>query len=371
MNLDNIRNIYLLGDLHFGIRNNSNEWFDIQREFLIDWFIPKIIDEGFDPNLDIIIQAGDWNHVRESSNIRISNQSLEIFKILNNYFKRGVYIILGNHDVYYKDRTDVHSLKEIPLIYKNIHVYETPEIININNTHRILMLPWEHDVDQLSKKVSSNIGKADYIICHADIKEFRLNRFVKLEHGLDKLELRNFKKIYSGHIHIRQEMDNMTYLGTPYQLDRGDNGNIKGYYKLNVEGPEIIETFVENTISPKFEKYKADDLMNMKLSEVKSLFRNNFIDILIDSELATIFPINQFIELFNDCGHRSIEFYPYSSDTSKSNDIEVRDSYEYNVFDILSEYLKLREIPANLSNKVSIKFKEVYDEIKNTKNYHE
>lgn len=371
MNLDNIRNIYLLGDLHIGVRNNSNEWFDIQREFLIDWFIPKIVADGFDPKHDAIIQAGDWNHVRESSNIRIADRSREIFEIFDETFKRGVHIILGNHDVYYKDRTDVHSLKDIPAIYNNIFVHEQPSVLNINGIHKMLMLPWEHDFEQLSRKVASYIGKADYIVCHADIKDFRLNKWVKLEHGLHKNELKSFKKIWSGHIHIRQEYENMTYLGTPYQLDRGDHGNIKGYYKLNVEGPDIIEEFIENTVSPRFVKYKADDILNKSLSEVKEMFNNNFVDILISSELAKVFPITQFVELVKDSGHRLIEFYPYKSDNDSDDDIVLDESYEYNIFEVLQIYMKNREIPSNLSAKVSAKFKEVHDNIKNAKNYYE
>ena len=33
MDINNVRNIYLLGDLHIGVKNNSNEWFDIQNQF--------------------------------------------------------------------------------------------------------------------------------------------------------------------------------------------------------------------------------------------------------------------------------------------------------------------------------------------------
>jgi hypothetical protein len=370
MNLDNIRNIYLLGDLHIGVKNNSNEWFEIQREFLTHWFLNRIIEDGFDPDKDILMQAGDWNHVRESINVRISNASHDIFDIFSKTFKRGVHIILGNHDVYYKDRTDVHSLKDTDRIFDNIKVYETPELLNINGIHKFLMLPWEHDVFELSRKVKHFSGSADYILCHADIKEFQLNKWTKLEHGLDKKELSGFKKIYSGHIHIRQESDNMNYIGTPYHLDRGDNGNIKGFYKLNMEGPDIIETFIEITFSPRFVKYNIEDIINKSLVEIKEIFNNNFVDILIDSELAKVFPITQFVDLVNNSGHRKIEFYPYSSET-EVNGVVIQDSYDYNIFDVLNEYLKIREVPSQLSSKVSTKFKEIHDTIKNSKNYYE
>jgi hypothetical protein len=370
MDINNVRNIYLLGDLHIGVKNNSNEWFDIQNQFLVEWFLDTIKSDGFDPNVDILMQAGDWNHVRESTNVRISNASHEIFEVFSNTFNKGVHIILGNHDVYYKDRTDIHSLKDVDRIFDNIKVYETPEVININGKHKFLMLPWEHDVNELSRKVNQFKGKADYILCHADIKDFKLNKWTKLEHGLNKSELTGFKRIYSGHIHIRQDHENMVYIGTPYQLDRGDHGNIKGFYKLNMEGTDIVETFFENTHSPKFVKYKAEDILNSNITEVNQMFNNNFVDILIDSDLAKVFPITQFIELVKDSGHRLIEFYPYSSDREAAG-IDIQDSYEYNIFEVLGEYLKAREIPTALSGKISAKFKEIHDAIADSKNYYE
>lgn len=367
MKLDNIRNIYLLGDLHIGVRNNSSEWFDIQREFLLDWFIPKILEDGFDPEHDILIQLGDWNHVRESENIRISDASLEIFDEFSKTFKRGFHIILGNHDVYYKDRTDIHSLKKIDRIYDNLKVYETPEILQINGNHRFLMMPWEHDSSELSRKVSTMGSSADYLICHADIKNAKFNKWTTLDHGLEKSDLDLFKKTYAGHIHIRQEH----YVGTPYQLDRGDRNNIKGFYKLNVEGDEIIETFYENTISPKFVKFDIQDILNKSIDEINELFRNNFVDIAIENDIANFFPVTQFVELVGQSNHRSIEFFPHKSDGFDVDSVELDDNSDYNLFDVLGEYLTAREIPNSLSEKVSSKFKEVHDEIKNSKNYYE
>ena len=88
MKLENIRKIFVLGDLHLGIRNNSVEWSEIQSQYLIDYFIKRIDDEGFDPATDILVQVGDWNHVRESTNVRIYKLSLKIAEVLTQKFKR-------------------------------------------------------------------------------------------------------------------------------------------------------------------------------------------------------------------------------------------------------------------------------------------
>lgn len=371
MTINGIRNIYLLGDLHIGVKNGSIEWFNIQRDFLIDWFINEIEKDGFDPDLDILMQAGDWNHVRESTNVRISNLSLDIFNKLSKKFKKGIHIILGNHDVYYKDRTDIHSLKEIDSIFENIHIYETPEVLTINGKHRFLMLPWEHDNSKISKTIDSYKNKVDYILCHADIKDFKLNKWTKLETGIDRSNLSNFKKIYSGHIHIRQEYKNMTYVGTPFHLDRGDSGNIKGYYKLNVETDDLIETFYENTFSPRFIKNDITQLLNMSVEDIHKTFNNNYVDVMINNDIAKTFPVTQFLELIKDSGYRHIEFFPYNTTNSKSEVVEIKDNHEYNIFDVLNEYLKVRELPENLSSNVFSKFKEIYNDIKNSKNTYE
>ena len=370
MTLDKIRNIYLLGDLHLGVRNNSIEWFEIQKSFILNWFIPAIIKDGFDPEKDILFQAGDWNHVRESTNVRISNGSLEIFKTLSDTFKNGIHIILGNHDVYYKDRNDVHSLKETGSIFNNIKIYESPEKIKIGG-HNILMLPWEHDSDKLSQTVESYSDSCDYIICHADIKDFKLNKWAKVEHGIDVSKLSKYKKIYSGHIHTRQENKNVVYVGTPYHLDRGDVDNTKGFYKLNLEGENIKEYFYENTFSPKYVKYDIEEILNLSANEIKDRFKNNFVDISISNDLAKTFPLTKFLDILKD-GHRSLEFRPYSKDKDFNIDeIKSTDTYEYNIYEVLSDYIDIREIPKSLSSKIMTKFKQIHTELKNNQKYYE
>lgn len=371
MQLNGIRNIYILGDLHLGIKNGSIEWFNIQKDFLIDWFIDSIKKDGFDPEQDILIQLGDVNHIRESINIRIDNESEEIFEKLSNVFKKGVYILIGNHDIYYKDRTDINSLKKIPKLYENIHIFEKPEILTINGVHKFLMAPWEHNISILTDTIKKYKDRSDYLMCHADINEFSLNKWTKIQSGINRADLNSFKKIYAGHIHIRQNNGNVTYVGTPYQLDRGDFGNVKGFYKLNVSGNDIEETFIENTHSPRFIKIDAKKMLNMNINKISEQFKDNFVEILIDNNMAKIFPINRFIDLVDTYGHRSLEFIPYALDDINITSEDLDYSYDYNMFEILSEYLKIREISADLTNKVSIEFKNLYDKINQNRNNNE
>ena len=370
MNITGIRRIYVLGDLHLGIKNASIEWSEIQSEFLLNDFMKSIDEDGFDPNTDILIQVGDWHHVRESTNVRIQGISLNIAKKMCDKFPRGVYVILGNHDVYYKDQTDVHSLVGFSEALDNFNIYENPKRLNINN-HKVLMLPWIDSVDRF-RGVIERSKNVDYIFCHADIKGASLSKTTKLDHGVEFKELKGYKRIYSGHIHIRQDQDNVLYVGTPYQMDRGDHGNVKGFYVLDLEGENIEERFIENSTSPRFLKFNIHDLLKMGLDEISERFSNNFIDVYIDHDFAKTFPITRFIDLVKDCGHRSLEFQPYALEaTQDESNPEIEVNYEYDLFDVLSEYLKSREIPSYKSKEIYGKFKSIYEDLRNNKPYNE
>lgn len=367
LNLTNIRRIYILGDLHLGVRNNSAEWSEIQSQFLLDFFLSQVDASGFDPDLDILLQVGDWNHVRESTNVRIHQVSIEIASKLCDKFKRGVFVILGNHDVYYKDRTDTHSLKGYDLMFKNFHIFKDPKKLKINS-HTVLLLPWNEDHDELRNQISQKCP--DLVFCHADFKGFSLNKVTKLEHGLELSDLTNIKRIYSGHIHIRQEKGNVLYVGTPYEMDRGDRGNTKGFYFIDVSGTEVEETFIENTFSPKHVKFNLYDVLEMSQENISTLFKNNFVDLTIESSFASKFPLTRFTEIVKECGHRRIEFFSYSKDeVTSSSEIELNSNYEYNIFTTLNEKLKSLSLPEYTQTQVSNKFKEIYDSLKNTKSY--
>ena len=363
MKLNNIRKIFLLGDLHLGVRSNSIEWSNIQQDFLLDHFIKQVDEEGFDPEHDILVQLGDWHHVRESTNVRILDFSLKVAETFTKKFKRGVYVILGNHDVYYKDRVDVHSLLGFDEIFKNFHVFQRAEEFILDN-HKFLMLPWVESVEQLKSTVDLYSGKCDYIFCHEDIKGVQLNKFTKLEHGLDQGDLLGYSKIYSGHIHIRQEAKNFIYVGTPYEMDRGDTGNSKGFYVLDLSTSKIKEKFIENIYSPRHIRLEMTDLLEMTLTQIKSIFNNNFVDISIETGLSKKIQFSILTDRVKDFGHRRLEFYPYTLDqTIKKSEIEIGEDYEFNIFSILNEHLDQLSFSKTRRDEVSKYFRELYDKI--------
>ena len=369
--IKNIRKIHLVGDLHLGIKNNSVAWLEIQKQWLLDEFV-KQVEKDFDPDRDIAIFEGDIFHSRESVNIRVQTETFAIFSELAKKFKRGIYIILGNHDVYYKDKNDINSVKALSYLSDNIHVFERHEILNINGTHNFLMLPWVENLNQLAAIIEDNRDEADYIVCHADFKGLTLNKWAKLEHGLELNAMKSFKRIYSGHIHIRQEKHNLLYTGTPYQMDRGDRDNTKGHYVLDVSGPKITEEFIQNKVSPVFLKYDIFDVLEMSLSQIEAEFRNNFVDIMINVNFANKFSITNFLEKISAANARQIEFFTYVDNTkeaesSKSVEFDIQD--EFNINDIFAHYLKTRDYSEQTKAALVEKFKSSLKKVKELDKY--
>ena len=360
MKLNNIDKIFLVGDLHLGIRNNSVEWADIQKEFLLEVLPKTAADNGFNPETDILILEGDIFHSRESINVRIQNDSMEIFENLAKIFKRGVFIILGNHDVYYKDSNQVNSVRHLKHLAENIHVFESPEILTINKTENWLMLPWVEDTKTLGGYVADYADMCNRIVCHADIKGLKFNRWTKVEHGLEITALSQYNRVYSGHIHHRQEQDNILYTGTPYQMDRGDRGNAKGYYIIDAKN-NYAETFIENLTSPNYVKYDICELLDMNIDQLNGLLTNNFVDVMIEINLSNKIPLSQFLAVLEQIKYRKIEFFTYtSSDSSETKPadilLDLSSSDKFDAFEIFKTYLNSKQYTPVMKKDLITKF---------------
>ncbi len=370
MKLTNIRYVYLVGDTHFGIRNNSMEWSEIQKDFFMNFFLKKI-DADFDEDRDILIFEGDIFHYREAVNVRVQNEVLDLFTILAKKFKRGVFAITGNHDTYYKDKSEVHSLRAIGNLADNIHVFETPEILSINNQHDFLMLPWVDDPAKVKNILADHLKFCQYVVCHTDIVGFKYNKWVTIEKGLEKDAFAEYKRVYSGHIHIRQEKGNILYTGSPYQMDRGDIGNTRGFYRLQVDTPEIQEHFVRNSKSPIFLKYDIFDILDMPKSAIVEQFSNNFVDVMINVKFANKFPVPRFLEEIANSTHRRLEFFTYT-DKEKVENSATADEFDpdkdFNLFDIFKAYLKTKDYPLDFKKKIAAKFVELHKEVMEEQN---
>jgi DNA repair exonuclease SbcCD nuclease subunit len=258
--------VAIFTDLHLGIYGNSEKWHETALNWA-DWIVSDLTNRKI---RDIFFLGDFFDNRSEISvqTIHVAAQIIEKFKSFN------MFMIVGNHDAYYKNRSDVHSLgmvrghENITLIDKNLEFTAFEK--------RFLFVPWNNDIPDET---------FDYVFGHFEIQTFKMNNFVVCTHGLTPSDLfkTNAKSIFSGHFHNRNskkyKQGEIHYVGSCFPMDFSDVANSKGYHILDVEDGSL--EFVENEISPKFIKIYLSSVKSLD----KSIIANNIVKLVVDIEI--------------------------------------------------------------------------------------
>lgn len=324
-----LKRAWIISDTHFGVRNSSQEWLEIMKDYFQNFFLPLLRREG-KPG-DFVMHCGDVFDSRHSLNLLVMNEAMHIFEQMAEIMP--IVIILGNHDIYRKDSNEVNSVKILKWI-PNISIYEEPEILEVASGNRLLLMPWRKSTEDEGNCISSH--DADYLFCHTDVKGIRYNRYTEVEHGLELSTMTKFKKVYSGHIHYAQSNKNFRMVGCPYQLTRSDLNNEKGIWLADFETDK--ETYFPNTYSPKFVKVIFEKLLEMEIEDVNEMFRNNFVDILVHPKWSLTFPFSSFSEELQQ--YKKLDFIPRTTETDENGEIVDMEASLENL-DIVSLSIKV------------------------------
>lgn len=213
-------------DIHFGNKNNSKQHNRDCAEF-VDWFIEQSKD------CETCIFLGDWHHHRASVNVSTLNHSVENVGKLSRAFER-VYMIMGNHDLYYREKRDLNSLPYADL-FENVTLIEDNLVQD-----GVALIPWL--VEDEWKKL--NKVKCRYMFGHFELPYFKMNAMVEMpDHGgINAEHLQGPEYVFTGHFHKRQNKGNVHYLGSPFGHNYADTwDDDRGMMKLEWGGtPEYI-----------------------------------------------------------------------------------------------------------------------------------
>ena len=347
------KRVWFVTDTHFGIRNSSNEWQSIMRDYFFDWFFP-LVKKNYRPG-DILIHCGDFYDSRQSINLKVLNLGVDVAEEMSNIFKDGVYFIVGNHDIFGKTSNTINSLKSIKWI-PGITILEDPHTLALGDK-KFFMMPWRKDHKEESETLES-ADPHDYLCCHADIRGLSFNRYVKVDTGVEMVKFSKFSRVYSGHIHYAQECENIKMLGSPYELTRSDMGNPKGVTMLDLESGK--EEFFPNNFSPKFKRYYFDQILEKTIEELEEEFENNFIDIMIDPIMSLKAPLSILTDSIQS--QRSINFHPYDPNQANNLTQQILDTEGriFNVMDFINEYVKNMETDESTKTRIISSLQKLY-----------
>lgn len=315
--------IWIISDAHFGKYNmDSDKWLNHMKSYFYDFFIPML--KQYKKKNDKLFFLGDLFDNRNSISIKAINTVIQLFEDLSKIIE--CHVLLGNHDMYLMNSPDINSVSTIRNI-NNVYIYEEPKQINIDGLS-VVMMPWIHGKDN-EKDVLSKYAGADLLFCHSDLNGCRTQLYPTRPINRNILDIEDFGgfgHVYSGHIHIVQTIQNFTFVGSPYHLDRNDVGNRKGIFVYDTKSKS--DFFIENDFSPEFKKIQIleDSDFDTLKSELKT---NNFIDISISNNLLLNTPHLRLeldkltnkhkienIEFINDIIHedKPTRVYNYSKD---------------------------------------------------------
>lgn len=231
--------ILLITDQHFGARNDSQVYIDKYKKFYSETVLPYI-DKNKITN---VIALGDTFDRRKTINFNSLQAAKDMW--FDPLRDRGVdmHMLVGNHDIYYKNTLRISSPQLLLGDYDNITVVDNPTELRVGDLD-ILLLPWICDDNR--KQSMDLIGSSDASVClgHLELNSFEPIPGYTMDHGDDPNMFSKFDLVCSGHFHHRSTKTNITYLGNPYQMFWNDYGCDRGFHVLNTKTKKL--SFVKN-----------------------------------------------------------------------------------------------------------------------------
>lgn len=243
----------ILGDTHFGVRNNSLIWLKHQIQGLDE--VIRYIRSIKDSTSSIrVIHCGDLFDSRSSLNPivaqRVQDKLTELASVVSN-----VYILGGNHDYYHSEDIDgnvsVMTFLDLPSNVERV----IDEVQYIGD--EVALVPYFKflNVDTIRYVVSRN---PKYIYTHADLAH--------LDPSVGSIISEYDGVIITGHIHTPDLCDRRYTVGSLYPLTFADSNTTRGFYVLN----EPLTSLEYHPLISPIRFWRISDPMSFDLSQLRA-----------------------------------------------------------------------------------------------------
>lgn len=248
------KKVACMTDIHVGLKGNSLLHLQDCEEF-VDWFIKEAKSAG----CETCIYLGDWHHNRNSINLITLDTSIRCLEKLGKAFDQFFWFP-GNHDLYYKDKRDVHSSAF------GRHIPGVTVVNGVQTIDDVTLVPWL--VGDEWKNISKI--KSKYMFGHFELPLFYMNAMVQMpDHGeLQAAHFHHQDFVFSGHFHKRQNQDKIWYIGNTFPHNFADTwDDDRGMMILEWGGRPEFRTWPD---APKYRTLKLSKLIDEKDSILKS-----------------------------------------------------------------------------------------------------
>jgi len=249
-------NIALITDTHFGARNDSLIFSDFFRKFYENIFFPTLKER----DIKSIIHLGDVVDRRKFINYKTLNSMKDILFDPLEKMGADIKIIIGNHDIYYKNTLSVNSMKELTEGMSYVTIYDEHCEVSLTDEHKVVFIPWICDDNEDQTKELIEKTRAPIAFGHLHIQGAEHIKGSTSYDGHSPKIFNAFQRVFSGHFHHRSEIGNITYLGNPYEITWSDYNDPRGFH---IYDTETMETeFIQNPYSMFHKIYYDDDKLD-------------------------------------------------------------------------------------------------------------
>ena len=221
--------ISCLTDTHWTARKSSRHLHDYFELFYKNIFFPALEEQG----VEIVVHMGDAFDNRKSIDFWGLDWTRRV--VLEPLRKYEVHMIVGNHDIFLRNSTEINAPELLLKDYPNIKTYSSPTNTKVGGID-MTFIPWicSENYDETLKVIKKS--KAKIAMGHLELQGFRVNKHLIMEeHGLDPNIFTKFQKVFSGHYHTRSDNGRIFYLGNPYEMYWTDVNDTRGFHIFDTE----------------------------------------------------------------------------------------------------------------------------------------
>lgn len=283
-NVKEIKKICILGDTHFGVRSDSKSFHEYYQMFYNDIFFPYLLEH----NITEIYQLGDLFDRRKYINFLTLSESRSYFFDKIKQYNMHLHILVGNHDIFWKESLSVNSPSLLLKDYENITIYDEFRTVQVGNI-QIDIIPWVCNENEESFYNFINKTTSDICFGHFEISGFQMYKGVECSRGLSANIFKQYSHVFSGHYHHKSSSNNIYYVGTPCEHTWADFDDPRGFHLLDTS--DLSLEFIKNPFTI-FEKVYYDD--TKELVDPRSL-TGKFVKVIVVNK-TDFYKFDQYID---------------------------------------------------------------------------
>ena len=215
----------------------------------------SICEYARNKNIAKVAILGDINHTKQIASV----DAFSIFKnVLESFPELVFYIIPGNHDETAKD--GIRSAIDLLKGPSNIITLDKTTVID-----NITFVPYNY-INQIN-----DVKLTDVLMSHFGLSDAILSNGKSIRSRIKLSDLRRWKKVFCGHYHKPQDIENFHYAGSLIPLTRAEFDEEKRFILFNSETFETESVLTEGY--RKYYEFVLDDENNVDtiMDEAKEL----------------------------------------------------------------------------------------------------